>query len=176
MKSINLNEEVAAKIKIHYQEEYAKTLKKLDELKSILQEMEAVPTNNYMHESSESTTAITSSSEENESPKPKRKYKKKRGKKPVWSKFILNRLKATQTPLSYDDMTNQAIARMNLSPTDFENTRKKIVAAAFILRKKKGQIDTYAIKGDRTKYMGLTKWFEKEGRLNPEFQSKIVSQ
>ena len=108
-------------------------------------------------------------------PKSKRKYKKKPGRKSIWGKFILGRLKATNTPLSYDDMTSHAIAIKNLEPTEFDAIRKKIIAAAFVLRSKQDKIDNFAIKGSRTKYMGLKDWFEREGLLNDDYRTKVVA-
>jgi hypothetical protein len=72
-------------------------------------------------------------------------------------------------------MTNHAIAIKNLEPTDFEAIRKKIIAAAFVLRSKQDKIDNFAIKGSRTKYMGLKEWFQREGLLQDEFRNKIVT-
>jgi|GEM_PF-2391802 len=176
MADYTINEEVAVKMKLHYQQEYSQTVKKLAELKSILEQLTNVDTGmieNYATESLEKDSPQNDRGQASE--KPKRKYKKKPGRKSVWGKFIISRLKSTRVPLSYDDMTNHAIAIKNLEPTDFEKIRKKIIAAAFVLRSKQDKIDNFAIKGSRTKYMGLKEWFEREGLLKDEFRNKIVT-
>jgi hypothetical protein len=182
MDQVKINMDIAIKMKLHYQEEYTLTLKKLEELKQVLDQLDVVdatsPQMNFNVDSSIASSTITSDSDQNadsnkSKPVKKRKYKKKPGSKNPWSKFIKSRLKATQMPLSYDDMTNHAIAIKNLDPQDMEVIRKKIVAAAFQLRSKLDVIDTYAIKGSRTKYMGLKEWFEREGMLREDFASKI---
>lgn len=182
MNQVKFNIDIALKMKLHYQEEYMRTLKKLKELKVVLDELEKVDasslsldinTDSHLPDSNSTKGETAESSVNEEKSTKKRKYKKKPGSKNPWAKFIKSRLKATQTPLSYDDMTNHAIAIKNLDPQEFEDIRKKIVAAAFLLRSKLGVIDTYAIKGSRTKYMGFKEWFEREGLLKVEFASKI---
>lgn len=177
MADYKINEEVAVTMKLHYQQEYSQTLKKLTEIKSILDQLKDVDTGiggDHLPESSESTAPQSDKSTQTID-KVRRKYKKKPGRKSIWGKFIISRLKSTRVPLSYDDMTNHAIAIKNLEPADFENIRKKIIAAAFVLRSKQDKIDNFAIKGSRTKYMGLKEWFEREGVLRDEFQNKIVA-
>ncbi|AZQ44408.1 hypothetical protein [Nonlabens ponticola] len=178
MSDIKISEEIAIKMKLHYQQEYSETLKKLSELKSVLDQLSEVDsgiTDNFVVDIPE----VSPQNDRGQRPKtkaePKRKYKKKPGRKSIWGKFILSRLKSTQTPLSYDDMASHAIAIKNIDPTHFDKVRKKIIAAAFVLRSKQGKIDTYAIKGSRTKYMGLREWFEREGLLQQNFIDKIVA-
>lgn len=183
MEQFKFNMDIAVKIKLHYQAEYMQTLKKLQELKQILDQFEQVDTgalqldlntavlpNDVSKSLNDATTAVSSN---NNLQTAKRKYKKRTGSKNPWVNFIKSRLKATQMPLSYDDITNHAIAIKNLDPKDFQDIRKKMVGASYVLRTKKGIIDTYAIKGSRTKYMGLKEWFERDGLLKVEFASKI---
>ena len=166
--------DTAVKMKLHYQEEYMRTLKKLEELKQVLDQLDGVETSNIAVDMDNTFPESTSSTvTASDTPRKKRKYKKRKGTKNKWQKFIKSRLKATQTPLTYDDMTNHAIAIMNLDASDFEKIRKNVVAAAFQLRSKLEEIDTYAIKGSRTKYMGFTEWFEREGLLKVEYAEKI---
>jgi hypothetical protein len=183
MEHVKFNMDTAIKIKLHYQAQYTQTLNKLQELKQILDQFEQVDTgalqldlntsvlsNDVSNSLNNETTAVSSN---NHSQTTKRKYKKRKGSKNPWVNFIKSRLKATQLPLSYDDITNHAIAIKNLDPKDFKDIRKKMVGASYVLRTKKGIIDTYAIKGSRTKYMGLKEWFERDGLLKVEFAAKI---
>ncbi|WP_194852643.1 hypothetical protein [Nonlabens antarcticus] len=178
MADYTINEEVAVKMKLHYQQEYSQTMKKLVEIKSVLDQLKEVDTGLAEDYSSSATIPAVNSSTQPDSDQssemPKRKYKKKPGRKSIWGKFILSRLKSTRVPLSYDDMTSHAIAIKSLEPAEFESIRKKIIAAAFVLRSKQDKIDNFAIKGSRTKYMGLKEWFEREGLLQNEYRNKIV--
>ncbi|SCY03056.1 hypothetical protein SAMN05192588_0809 [Nonlabens sp. Hel1_33_55] len=179
MSNYKISDEIAVKMKLHYQQEYSQTLKKLGELKAVLDELSNVDTGIPESQSVVSAENISPQNDRGNqvtpSEKPKRKYKKKPGRKSIWGKFILSRLKATRTPLSYDDMTSHAIAIKNLEPTEFDKIRKKIIASAFVLRTKQDKIDNFAIKGSRTKYMGLKEWYEREGLLKEEYRTKIVT-
>ncbi|KQC33646.1 hypothetical protein AAU57_10155 [Nonlabens sp. YIK11] len=179
MSNYKISEEIAVKMKLHYQQEYSQTLEKLAELKSILEELSGVDTGVVESQPKSSAEDVSPQNDrgrrEETADKPKRKYKKKPGRKSIWGKFILSRLKATRTPLSYDDMTSHAIAIKNIEPTQFDKIRKKIIAAAFVLRTKQDKIDNFAIKGSRTKYMGLKEWYEREGLLKEEYRTKIVT-
>lgn len=184
--SYQFSDEIARKMKLFYQEEYAKTLHRANELKSILDQMEHVEVNT--HDSSlpvlskgavvvnEVQETIATTPLNTAAPvKKRKKYKKRKKDSPrsEWAIFILTRLKATQQPLSYDDMANHAIAIKNLDKASFDAVRKSLMGAAFSLRTKYNKIDSYAIKGSRTKYLGLVNWFEREGKLKEEFQQKL---
>lgn len=179
MADYKISEEVAVKMKLHYQQEYSQTIEKLAELKSILDQLSNVDTGFNDITTGSVDGEVAPQNDRGQRPetddKPKRKYKKKPGRKSIWGKFILSRLKSTRTPLSYDDMTSHAIAIKNMDPSDFESIRKKIIAAAFVLRSKQDKIDNFAIKGSRTKYMGLKEWYEREGLLKEEYRNKIVT-
>lgn len=182
MANPNFDDTTLRRMKLFYQEEYAKALGRANELRKILEQMQGIDVSvsgdiQSLHSIHSSSPSIPQKVEESASKREKRKSsggrRKKRGPKPVWPNFIMKRLKATQTPLSYDDMANHAIAIKNLNPGDFEKVRTSIVSAAFRLRNKEDKIDTHANKGSRTKYMGLKEWFEREGKLKSEFAQKI---
>ena len=178
MADYKISEEIAVKMKLHYQQEYSKTVEKLAELKSILDQLSDVDAGFFDPQMTSDADEVSPQNDRGQRPatekKPKRKYKKKPGRKSIWGKFILSRLKATNVPLSYDDMTSHAIAIKILDPSEFDAVRKKIIAAAFVLRTKHDKIDNFAIKGSRTKYMGLKEWYEREGLLKEEYKDKIV--
>jgi hypothetical protein len=172
MSNVNLSADTASIVKAHYQTELAATLQKVRELRQVLAELDGVQVDVSDNSSTASSADYSKPSKESKS-KSASTRKKKRGRKSFWPNFILSRLKATQTPLTYDDMTNQAIAIKNLDITKFENIKKTVIASAFNLRSKEQKIDNYAIKGSRTKYMALPEWFEKEGVLLQEFRDKL---
>lgn len=173
MSNVNLSADTASIVKAHYQTELAAALQKVRELRQVLAELDGVQVEVGEQGSYTSSAGKTKSSDKPAKVKSTSTRKKKRGRKSFWPNFILSRLKATQTPLTYDDMTNQAIAIKNLDITKFENIKKTVIASAFNLRSKEQKIDNYAIKGSRTKYMALPEWFEKEGVLLQEFRDKL---
>lgn len=170
------------KIKLHYTEEYHKTLSKLKELEAILLDLETVDITpndvpNVLQtqvEQLESSTDVKLNSLE-EKPK-KRSYKKrskKRGRKSIWGDFILKRLKSTQKPLSYDDLANHAIVIMKLDKNDFSKIRKSIIGAVFSLRTKQEKVVTIPKDGTRNKFVLLTSWVDKKNKMLPEFKNKL---
>ncbi|WGK64425.1 hypothetical protein [Croceiramulus getboli] len=168
--NVSLSGDALKQIKLHYQEEYAKTLKKLKELEQVLQELDPVQL-----DAAPVTELNTAPSSTADKPKTqKRKYKKKRGRKSVWGKFIMDRLKATQIPLSYDQMTNHAMVVKKLAPSEKDKTKRAISSAAFNLRKNAEKIDTYGIKGSREKYLVLSSWLDDKGQLEDKYKSKIA--
>jgi len=174
MSNVNLSADAASIVKAHYQQELALTMQKVREIKQVLAELDGLEA--VAAESDHIVSAPgynLSSGSKPSKVKSTSTRKKKRGRKSFWPNFILGRLKATQTPLTYDDMTNHAIAIKNLDITKFENIKKTVIASAFNLRSKEHKIDNYAIKGSRTKYMALPEWFEREGILLQEFRDKL---
>jgi hypothetical protein len=174
MSNVNLSADAASIVKAHYQKELAITLQRVREIKQVLAELNGLPADvtdsDYIARATESNLSSGSKTVKVRSTSTR---KKKRGRKSFWPNFILGRLKATQTPLSYDDMTNHAIAIKNLDIKKFEKIKKTVIASAFNLRSKEHKIDNYAIKGSRTKYMALPEWFEREGILLQEFRDKL---
>lgn len=190
MTKITLSESAARAIKSHYQRELATAIAHVNELKQVLSELSQVdvqdtnsfsyvtPTANFHEENFETPDfqnhETDSASDENvKARKSNAGRKKKRGRKATWQNFIISRLRATNQPLTYDEMSNHAIAIHKLDKGEFERTRAKIIAAAFNLRTKQDKIDNYAIKGSRVKYMGLKDWFEREGKLKQEWRDKL---
>ncbi|WP_438961448.1 hypothetical protein [Nonlabens sp.] len=182
MGNIKLSDEVLQQIKSHYTSEYEKTLQHLAALKKVLYELKDVEIEVVAPQDGAATSILSSkkslvknqSTVGFKSTKAKvKKSKSNRGRKSKWGDFIIRQLKAKQKPLSYDDLANYAIVKFKLEHTAFDNVRKKIVGAVFYMKKNNSPIDSYAKKGSRTKYLGLQNWFEREGKLLPEFKNKI---
>lgn len=174
MNSVKLSNDAASIVKLQYQKELAAALQRVREIKHVLAELEEV----HVEEAFNSDYAVTPAygtakkTKVSKPAKPSSGRKKKRGRKSFWPAFILKRLETTQQPLTYDEMTSQAIAIKDMDITKFDNIRKTVIASVFALRRDE-KIWNYAIKGSRTKYMGLPEWFVKEGELKPEFRSKL---
>ncbi len=171
-----ITDQTLQQIKLHYTEEYQKTLRKLKEIESVLEELSGVTVGS----TTEAPVALdlkspeTNTSEQNL--KPKRAYKKRskrRGRKSVWGDFILKRLKSVNRPLTYNDLANHAIVTKNLEQKDFDKIRKALIAAVFQLRKAGGKVHTENKTGTRDKYVLLHKWMGKDGKPLPEFDAYL---
>lgn len=182
-----LSQRSLEKIKLHYTEEYHKTLSKLKELETVLLELGDVTVthSDVLGEATESTpqqveSPHTESVEQQKQPsedKPeKRSYKKrakKRGRKSVWGEFVIKRLKSTQKPLSYDDLANHAIVIMKLDTNEFDKVRKSIIGAVFNLRTNQDKLATVSKNGTRDKYVLLKSWVDEKNKMLPEFKDKL---
>lgn len=184
MAGVNLSSGTASLVKTFYQKELAETIQKMRELKRVLAELEGVNVEegddlelgnivSAYGTANDSEIIRPKATKKEKTPKSEATRKKKRGRKSFWPNFILSRLRATQVPLTYDDMANHAIAIKKLDITKFDQIRKTVIATAFVLRSRENKIDNYAIKGSRTKYMALPEWFEREGILLPEYRQKL---
>lgn len=172
------------KIKLHYTEEYNKTLSKLKGLEAVLMELGDIDVSssdlpvvqNRVDITASHTQSILPNLEDAQKEPVKRAYKKrskKRGRKSVWGEFILKRLKSTQKPLSYDDLANHAIVIMKLDKSDFEKIRKSIIGAVFSLRTKQEKVSTISKDGTRNKYVLLKSWVDEKNKMLPEFKDKL---
>ena len=168
-------------IKLHYTEEYQKTLRKLKDLEAVLQELSQVDVSVLDLENISSINNTQTTSKENILPAasnivPKRSYKKrakKRGRKSLWGEFVLKRLKAINRPLTYDALANHALVTMGLQQSEYDKTRKSLIAAVFQLRNKQQKVNTANKTGTRDKYVLLSKWTDGNGNPLPEFGAYI---
>lgn len=174
--------ETLQQIKLEYQREYASALKRLQDLKTVLDQLQEIPTPENVFELAEPKkeyksipeTESEASSIEDEDVVPKtpaapKRSKGKRGRKSVWGKFIVTRLRSVQRPLTLDDLTNHAIVTMKLDPTAFAKTRQSLVNAVFGLRQK-SKVVTVGVKGTREKVIALPTWVDDRERLLPDYQ------
>ncbi len=168
---MKLSLETLRQIKLEYQREYGDTLKRLQELRNVLDQLENVSLPENFLDSGELLTDNKGSKIKKESKKTSavNKTKEKRGRKSVWGKFIVNRLRSVHRPLTLDELTDHAIVTMKLDPSRFEKTRQSVVSAVFALRKK-DKVVTIPIKGSREKMVGLYNWVDDRGKLIDEFK------
>lgn len=174
---MRLSQETLQRIKLEYQREYALALKRLQDLKFVLDQLNDVPTPKDALQISNFPSAFYSESmNPNPAPAPTgsttstpRKTKGKRGRKSVWGKFIITRLKSVQKPLTLDELTNHAIVMMKLDSSRFAKTRQSLVNAVFGLRQKRDVI-TVGVKGTREKVLALPQWLDEHENLLPDYQ------
>jgi len=178
---MDLSTKTLEHIKLHYTEEYQKTLRKLKELETVLQELSQVDISVLDVDNISSIGNIETTDNENISQAtsgivPKRSYKKrakKRGRKSIWGEFVLKRLKAINRPLTYDALANHALVTMGLQQSEYDKTRKSLIAAVFQLRNKQQKVHTANKTGTRDKYVLLSKWTDGSGNPLPEFGAYI---
>lgn len=172
---MRLSQETLQRIKLEYQREYALALKRLQDLKFVLDQLNDIPTPENVfqtpnvHSSIHSETKNENLTPTNLKPTAPKRTKGKRGRKSVWGKFILTRLKSVQKPLTLDELTNHAIVTMKIDPARFTKTRQSLVNAVFGLRQK-GEVITVGVKGTREKVLALPQWLDERERLLPDYQ------
>ena len=98
---------------------------------------------------------------------------KKRGPKSVWGEFIINRLRARNTPMSYIDLIDDAMAIHKFSSEKVSAARASILNSAFRLRTVHGKIETVGRAGRKEKLIVLTKWLQEDGALKPDHAQKF---
>lgn len=91
---------------------------------------------------------------------------KKRGPKSVWGKFVLEQLEATDRPMTYRELMDIAMESKGLDKSKFANVRASILNSAFRLRAISGKITTVAESGKKEKFIVLSDWLNKEGKLS----------
>lgn len=119
-------------------------------------------------ETSTTTKAVASKPASKSSEK-----KKRRGPKSKWGKFIVNRLRARQKPMSYEELIDDAIS-INKMPADkHAAARASILNSAFRLRTVHGKIVTVGRSGRKEKLIVLTKWLDEEGNLQQPYAKQF---
>jgi hypothetical protein len=99
----------------------------------------------------------------------------KPGRASVWGKYIVDHLKTINRPITYVELISDAMKHFNIPLAKETSLTNAITQSAFRLRTTNKQIDTHGIKGTRVKYIGLSEWFESEGKLNAEYAAKLPS-
>ena len=99
---------------------------------------------------------------------------KKRGPKSVWGKFILEHLRAVNSPTSYKSLIEEALTFKGLDSNHFGIIRASILNSAFRLRSIQGKVATVGQFGKKEKYLVLTEWLDKEGELLQEHRKKFI--
>jgi hypothetical protein len=169
METIKLPESELAEMKLFYQEEYDKAIKRLQHIKTMLVRLGAdtmpvdtvTPVSNQRNSNKKPTS----------SPAPaKRKRRSKRKSK--WELLIMKRLRQLDRPVTYDELTEEIMAFSKLPVHKLKSTKQAVVNVIFRLRNRDGKLDTFSI-GAREKYIALKNWFEEPGKIKKEYADKI---
>jgi hypothetical protein len=194
MESVKLHENDLAVMKQFYQQELDKTMKHLQHIKSVLESLGEKGTRIEISVKGGSSSAVktaegtvkrgpgrprkidvagsTSSTATSTAKKPRGK---KRGPESVWGTFILDTLKSTDNPMTYNDLVEAAMVRFNLADAKRKATSDAIVNASFRLRKNAKKIDTFSA-GQREKHVALKSWFDSPGKIGATYMSKAKAQ
>jgi hypothetical protein len=168
METIKLPESELAEMKLFYQEEYDKAIKRLQHIKTMLVRLgaDAIP-----EEPQKAGPEKSASTQSTSSPAPvKRKRKTKRKSK--WELLILKRLRQLDRPVTYDELTQEIMTFSKLPPQKLKSTKQAVVNVIFRLRNRDGKLDTFSV-GAREKYIALKNWFETPGEIKKEYAAKI---
>jgi hypothetical protein len=169
METIQLPESELAEMKLFYQEEYDKAVKRLQHIKTMLVRLGA-DTQAIDHAASGSGkgTAVKSASTPASSPKRKRKSKRKS----KWELLVMKRLRQLDRPVTYDELTQEIMTFSKLPAEKLKSTKQAVVNVIFRLRNRDGKLDTFSI-GTREKYIALKNWFDQPGVIKKEYAGKI---
>lgn len=88
-----------------------------------------------------------------------------RKKNILWSDYVYDLLRITGYPMTVEEIKEKSIQDLNLDNNQIDASFAAIHSSLYRLKRNKGVINNYAIKGSRTSYYGLSEWFTKEGKL-----------
>lgn len=190
MKNIEFTDSEIAELRNFYQQQLEKTLEKLETIKGILNKIDtdeketeetqvtSKPPDTLEIDEKERTEPIT--------PRPSDTLKidkveqiepKKRKKKVIkskWGKFILDLLKQHDRPVKFDDIVEEAIYKFKIPEDKYKNVRQAITNSSFILRIRHKKTRNFKLIGEKGKYCGLTRWFDKNGELNEKYKKERI--
>ena len=169
METIKLPESELAEMKLFYQDEYDKTVKRLQHIKTMLVRLgaNAQPGDMVTSISEKSTSGRTTPS-----PVPPAKKKKRSKRKSKWELLIMKRLRQLDRPVTYDELTDEIMTFSKLPEQKKKSTKQAVVNVIFRLRNRDGKLDTFSI-GTREKFIALKNWFEQPGEIKKEYAAKI---
>ncbi len=154
MKSIDFTNDELKEARVYYSEEKIRLEAKLDYVMGML-----VKLGGSVRISSIKKSKVTA----------KGLKPKKRGPKSIWGEFIIRRLRARNTPMSYVDLINDAMAIHKISSEKLSAVRASVLNSAFRLRTVHGKIETVGRAGRKEKLIVLTKWLQDDGALKPDY-------
>lgn len=177
-KTISVSAEELLSMRAFYEQEYIATKSKLNHLANMLEKLGGVKVDKEeimtdLPSSVQAPEAKPKAKKSSESDVQRRKRKRKRGPKPTWSKFILDRLKAADRPMTYNELFRDAMVLKNKAPEEFPATKASVLNSAFRLRTVSNKIDTIGEEGKKEKFIVLTKWMDEQGKLVSPYNHKL---
>lgn len=171
MKNVEFSEGHLAEMRQFYSEELDKTVKRLQHIKSVLEQLGDNSTSISIQIASskqKSTTEATTTGESTTTTG----ARKRPGRKSMWEGLIVKRLRQLDRPVTYDELTDEIMLFSKLPEEKRINTKQAIVNVIFRMRGRNEKLDTFSI-GSREKYIALKQWFESPGEIKKEYRDKI---
>lgn len=169
METLKLQEAEYSEMKQFYQEEYEKTFRRLQHIRTILTRFGIVTSENGTLEPEIIPRPLSGGTMQAKAI-PKRK--KKASRKSKWELLIMKRLRQLDRPVTYDELTDEIMAFLKLPAEKRRSTKQAIVNVIFRLRQNGKKLDTFSM-GIREKYIALKSWFESPGKIKKEYAARI---
>ncbi len=171
METIQLPESELTEMKLFYQEEYEKAIKRLQHIQTMLVRLGAdLQPGEPVKPVQQKDTATKGGSPTAATPKRRKKSKRKS----KWELLIMKRLRQLDRPVTYDELTGEIMTFAKIPEQKLNSTKQAVVNVIFRLRNRDGKLDTFSI-GAREKYIALKNWFEQPGVIKKEYAAKIES-
>jgi hypothetical protein len=170
METLKLPEAEIAEMKSFYLEEYDRTVKRLQHIKSMLDRLGADTESDISFIPPE-LKAVPKKTAVAPATAPVKK-RKRTGRKSKWELLILKRIRQLDKPVTYDELTDEIMNFSKLPESKKKSTKQAVVNVVFRLRNRDRKLDTFSI-GTREKYIALKNWFEKPGEIKKEYAAKI---
>lgn len=180
METIKLPDSELSEMKQFYLDEYEKTQKRLQHIKSVLARLgisdHALQTGMPQIQADITAKGKTGPDQPEGQKTPStataRRKTKKKGRKSKWELLIMKRMRQLDRPVTYDELTDEIMAFSKLPESKRKSTKQAVVNVVFRLRNRDQKLDTFSI-GTREKYIALKGWFDKPGEIKKEYADKI---
>ncbi|HPE58358.1 MAG TPA: hypothetical protein PK904_18275 [Bacteroidales bacterium] len=169
MDQINLQEGDLAEMRQFYREELAKALDRLQHIKVVLDKL-----GDNTHKIKISFTETTQVNKTKpitykQEKTPTSPVKGKRGRKSVWDKLIINKLKEKNHPLTYQELA-EALEKDSNSPMVKTATIRQAIMNVVSKSKREGKKLETVSSGSREKFVVLKSWTDEAGQLKSNFR------
>ncbi len=104
-----------------------------------------------------------------------RRKKKAKGsqKKPRWSEFILQLLKAKNQLVRVGSIIDEAVREFDIDEEERKSTEQAIYNSLNRLRNVNKEVQAYTIPGRKGSYYGLINWFDEGGVAKEEYVQRL---
>ncbi len=170
MDTIKLPEGSVAEMRQFYQDEFEKTLKRLQHIKSVLDNLGGSHQTIRIEVTSAPVKSENKAAGKKQPATVEKKTKKSRpGRKSIWEELIVNQLKKNGKPTSYKDLTNEIMKYGNIPEKKRESTKRAITNLIFRLKKQNKILRTIPT-GSREKLIVLKAWFDSNGEIKEQYK------
>ena len=165
-----LSDAERSEMKLFYEEELSKTIKRLQHLQNVLGQLESDVKIEVLVAGGLKTPSAESPSKSSQAKKKRRK--RRRGRKSIWGDFILKTIKENNRPMKYNEIIQAAQIRFNVPDSKMKTLKAAINQSAFRLRTIHKKLETVGEEGKKEKFLALSSMFDDKG-LKAEYHSYI---